>query len=162
MLNGVMGAQVLSGFVPADPKAQAWRAAEQKFERFFRRGQVRRIWSIALRRPRRLLSLTEVDKSIRSRNSYDAGTRTVPVRQIRGSEARYDEFDAAFHPLKRHTQERWLSVASAHLLGTKLPPVRLIQVGGTYFVEDGHHRVSVARALGQQHIEAEVKVRKRD
>jgi hypothetical protein len=27
-----------------------------------------------------------------------------------------------------------------------LPPVQLIQVGGIYYVRDGHHRVSVSRA----------------
>jgi hypothetical protein len=32
----------------------------------------------------------------------------------------------------------------------------LIRVGDVYFVQDGHHRISVARALGQQHIEAKV------
>jgi hypothetical protein len=39
-----------------------------------------------------------------------------------------------------------------------LPPVALIQVGDYYFVRDGHHRISVARALGQQVIEATVEV----
>jgi hypothetical protein len=39
-----------------------------------------------------------------------------------------------------------------------LPPVVLVQVGDVYFVRDGHHRISVARALGQLDIEAEVTV----
>jgi hypothetical protein len=39
-----------------------------------------------------------------------------------------------------------------------LPPVQLIEVNGCYFVRDGHHRVSVARMLGQLEIEAEVTV----
>jgi len=34
--------------------------------------------------------------------------------------------------------------------------VELIQVGDVYFVRDGHHRISVARALGQRDVEAEV------
>jgi hypothetical protein len=37
-----------------------------------------------------------------------------------------------------------------------LPPVALIQVGDVYFVRDGHHRISVARALGRNQIEAKV------
>jgi hypothetical protein len=37
-----------------------------------------------------------------------------------------------------------------------LPPVVLVQVGDVYFVRDGHHRISVAHALGQLDIEAEV------
>jgi hypothetical protein len=39
-----------------------------------------------------------------------------------------------------------------------LPPVVLVQVGDVYFVRDGHHRISVARALGQLDIEAAVTV----
>jgi hypothetical protein len=39
-----------------------------------------------------------------------------------------------------------------------LPPVSLIQVGDRFYVRDGHHRVSVARALGQQYIEADITV----
>jgi hypothetical protein len=34
----------------------------------------------------------------------------------------------------------------------------LIQVGDVYFVRDGHHRISVARALGHLMIEATVEV----
>jgi hypothetical protein len=34
----------------------------------------------------------------------------------------------------------------------------LIQVGPTYYVRDGHHRVSVARMMGQEEIDAEVTV----
>jgi len=37
-----------------------------------------------------------------------------------------------------------------------LPPVELIRTGGIYFVRDGHHRISVARALGEAYIDAEV------
>ncbi len=37
-----------------------------------------------------------------------------------------------------------------------LPPVELIQIGHEHFVRDGHHRISVARALGEYDIEAEV------
>jgi hypothetical protein len=36
--------------------------------------------------------------------------------------------------------------------------VELIQVGDLYFVRDGHHRISVARAWGQATIDAEVTV----
>ena len=68
------------------------------------------------------------------------------------------DFDAQFRPTQTHSQGRWLSVATARLQGVPLPPVELIQVGDTYFVRDGHHRVSVARALGELDIDAEVRV----
>ena len=38
--------------------------------------------------------------------------------------------------------------------GTGLPPVTLYKVGDAYFVEDGNHRVSVARMSGQEFVRA--------
>ena len=42
-------------------------------------------------------------------------------------------------------------------IGPPLPPVDLVQVRDLYLVQDGHHRISVARALGHSAIEARVK-----
>jgi ParB-like chromosome segregation protein Spo0J len=39
-----------------------------------------------------------------------------------------------------------------------LPPIEVIQIGEHYFVNDGHHRISVARALGIAYIDALVEV----
>jgi hypothetical protein len=81
---------------------------------------------------------------------------TVPIRQIRGSEGRNRDFDNRFNPLQAHTEQRWFNLALALLAGVSLPPVVLIQLGDIYFVRDGHHRISVAHALGQKEIEAEI------
>jgi hypothetical protein len=40
--------------------------------------------------------------------------------------------------------------------GEAMPPVDLLRVGEIYFVRDGHHRVSVASALGHRDIDAYV------
>jgi hypothetical protein len=37
-----------------------------------------------------------------------------------------------------------------------LPPIQLYEIGGLYFVRDGNHRVSVAKAQGVETIDAEV------
>ena len=37
-----------------------------------------------------------------------------------------------------------------------MPPIDVYRIGELYFVKDGHHRVSVARALGHKDIEAYV------
>jgi hypothetical protein len=82
----------------------------------------------------------------------------VPIQKIRGSQGRTKDFDRGFHPLKNHTRDRWVGIAVARQRGTALPSVSLVQVGDLYFVLDGHHRISVARALGQRDIEAHVTV----
>jgi hypothetical protein len=123
-----------------------------------RAGRARQIWAKVRGQQNQLLDLTTVTATCAIGDRRAAGTRIVPIRQIRGSEGRCEDFDAAFHPLKAHTEDRWLSVAKANLRGRGLPPVELIQLGDTYFVRDGHHRISVAAALGQQEIDAVVTV----
>ena len=44
----------------------------------------------------------------------------------------------------------------AHYNDVPLPPVRVYDIGGVFFVRDGNHRVSVARMRGQTMIDAEV------
>ncbi len=92
-------------------------------------------------------------------NSHYAGLRVVPIHQIQGSEGRRDEFDVDFRPLQERTVGRWLGIAAVQLRNAAtLPPVELVQVGDVFFVRDGHHRISVARALGRVYIDAEVRV----
>jgi hypothetical protein len=91
---------------------------------------------------------------------YSAGSQTVALKQIKGSVStgREQDYDLDFYPLQEHDRERWKNVAVVWQAGLSLPPVELIQVGELYFVRDGHHRVSVARALGQSYIDAVVTV----
>jgi hypothetical protein len=67
-----------------------------------------------------------------------------------------EDFDDTFYPRHERMRSRWLNVASLRLAGVALPPVELIHSGGIYFVRDGHHRISVAKALGEVYIDAEV------
>lgn len=85
-----------------------------------------------------------------------AGIRDVPINQIRGSEGRSHDFTNDFRPLQRYTRQRWINVAAARQRGRELPPVELVQVGDVYYVRDGHHRISVAKARGETAVDAEV------
>jgi len=134
------------------------RIAAARFRQAQSRAQVGRLVASLLGRPNRLLHLGSLTASAGLRNAHYAGLRPVPIRHIRGSEGRCDDFDADFRPLKKHNRSRWVGLAAAWLRGVVLPPVELIQVGDLYFVRDGHHRISVARALGQEMIDAEVTV----
>jgi hypothetical protein len=121
-----------------------------------RAGRLHQIWAKLRGHSRRLLDLNSVAATGSVGDRRAAGIQTVPIRQIRGSEGRCEDFDISFHPLKQHAEERWVSVTRAYLRGLSLPPVELIQVGEVYFVRDGHHRISAAAALGQQEIDAVV------
>jgi hypothetical protein len=128
------------------------------YDRALARGQQSSSWSGLTRRSRTLLSLAEVFEACTIQARSSAGQRVVAIAQIRGSENRAVDFDCDFNPLQEHTRDRWLGIAAARQRGRCLPPVALIQVGDRYFVRDGHHRISVARALGQETIEATVEV----
>ena len=109
-------------------------------------------------RDHRLLHLDTHRDQVGVRGEHYAGVRTVPIDRIRGSEGRCADFDSRFRPIKTHNRERWLGIAVARQEGVILPLVELVQVGDIYFVRDGNHRISVARAWGQQEIDALVTV----
>ena len=90
------------------------------------------------------------------RNQRHLGSKLVRIADIQASEDRSGDFDRNFHPLETHTKSRWLSIAVARLSGQTMPAVDLIKVGDAYAVRDGHHRISVARALGEDYIDAHV------
>jgi hypothetical protein len=127
----------------------------QQFERALMRGRLGQAWATLTGRRHNLAELNTVANGNRAGGHY-AGVNTVPVSAIRGSEGRTRDFDADFNPLTNNTQERWLSIFTAQERGAALPPVELTRVEETYFVRDGHHRVSVARAVGQEYVEAVV------
>jgi hypothetical protein len=116
------------------------------------------IRALLMRKDHRLMHLSSLEADVQLSGRRYAGLRSVPISQIRGSESRSDDFDADFRPVKVHNRWRWVSLAAARLRGAVLPPMELIQIGDVYFVRDGHHRISVARAFGQEHIDAEVTV----
>ena len=124
------------------------------------RGRARRreLWSRLTKRSHRLLALAKIERTNTVQTRSYAGIQTVPISQIRGSESRCNDFDQDFNPLRDHNKGRWLCIALARRRDRTLPPVKLIKVGDLYFVRDGHHRISVARAMGQLEIEAEVTV----
>jgi len=84
------------------------------------------------------------------------GLRDVEVSKIVGSVDRTGAFDRGFMPTKASLAERWKRVDRAFHRGLDLPAVRLYKMGDSYFVEDGNHRVSVARYQGVETIEANV------
>jgi hypothetical protein len=130
--------------------------AERLYSRARRGHQLAAIWGRLVGRPAYLLDLTAVTGRVAGQHAL--GMQTVPLAQIRGSEGRTRDFDSAFRSLEEHSRERWISVARARLEDTPLPAVELIRAGDTYYVRDGHHRISVARALGQRDIDARVTV----
>jgi hypothetical protein len=134
------------------------QATDRLYARARDRGLWGQVWSMLTGHWRGLLPLEEIEAVCIVHVHRSAVMRTVPLSQIRGSEGRSDDFDCDFNPLQAHHKACWLNIATARQRGKALPPVELVQVGDIYFVLDGHHRISVARAMGQSDIEARVMV----
>lgn len=85
------------------------------------------------------------------------GTLSIPVASIVGTVDRHKAatFDSAFRP-PDFSRGRWTLMYRAARRGAQLPPISVYRVGGQHFVRDGHHRVSVARAMGTDSIDAAV------
>ena len=126
------------------------------FWRAFEHGGLCRLKARLTRTPLRLLDLDETLAWASVQNSSYAGIQAVDINLIQGTQGKPDDFDIHFHPLTCACLQRWLNIAAERLRGHDLPPVDLVETGGIYYVRDGHHRISVARSLGQVFIEAEV------
>jgi hypothetical protein len=86
-----------------------------------------------------------------------ARLEVIPIDAIVGSVEPTITFDARFRPISDHVRSRWERIALAHRTGVSLPPITVVERPDGYYVLDGRHRVSVARALGIGDIEARVR-----
>ena len=130
---------------------------DKDFERARRRSSFGRLRA-RLRGDRsrgKLPAFEPVRRATGAENRIYLGRRVVEVSKVAGSVGRSGEFDRDFLPV-RAGAERWKRVDRAFHSGLDLPPVVLYEICGVYFVQDGNHRVSVARFQGVEMIEAEV------
>ena len=128
-----------------------------RFDRARRAALVQDLLRHVLGRPSDLLPFEAVREGLKLRHVVDRGISEVPLDQIVGTFGRAREFNRAFLPRDRALRQRWEDVRALATGPVGFPPVELFQVGEAYFVVDGHHRVSVARALGAPAIEAWVR-----
>jgi hypothetical protein len=91
----------------------------------------------------------------KSPNRRFMGVNEIPVEQIIGTLGRRSDFDNRFRPIKSYLRDRWVNAYLA-LEGDGWSPILVHKVGENYYVEDGHHRVSVAQMLGLAFIQAKV------
>jgi hypothetical protein len=98
----------------------------------------------------------------------DAGLRTVDVRKVVGSVGRAETLRSDFFYRRgKAMTARFHRVGQAMQEGKTLPPLELYKViraphaasaapVSEYYVVDGHHRVAMARKLGQDFLDAHV------
>ena len=104
----------------------------------------------------RLLTLEEVTGTLGMRGERQLGLQTIPLDTIVGTVDSLRNFDRHFRPTSNRVRYRWEQLALARRRGAAIPPIEVYRAGGLHFVSDGHHRVSIAAATGQQTIDAYV------
>lgn len=132
--------------------------SDKDFSRARRRAFLRRVGAYLRRDPgsNQLLSFDEVKGALGAIQQVHLGLREVPVSKIVGSVGRHRDFDRAFLPSKPDLGTRWKRIDQLMHKDQGLPPVSLFKIGDAYFVNDGNHRISVARQQGVEVVDADV------
>ena len=140
-----------TGFIRAD--------AEYDFLRMRRRQVLSRLAGWLRREPgdvSLILPFDEVVAALGRVGERRLGRQVIPLDSIVGSVDKTRDFDRCFRPTSGRVRQRWERLAVATRRGEPIPPIDVYRIGELHFVRDGHHRVSVAHALGLKTIEAAV------
>lgn len=140
-----------TGFYQAD--------AEHDFVRARRHAVLSRLANWLRREPddvTMVLPFDEVVAALGREGETQLGLQMIKLDSIVGSVDRTRDFDRRFRPRSGRSRQRWERLAVAARRGDTMPPIQVYRLGDLHFVSDGHHRVSVAHALGLDAIEANV------
>jgi hypothetical protein len=102
-----------------------------------------------------LIPLDDVSGRLGLKGQSYVGVRPIPIERIIGTVDRNQDFDREFRPRRGHIGQRLASVRGTFPAGD-FPPISVFEIGGSYFVSDGHKRVAAARQMGMASIDAEV------
>jgi nucleotide-binding universal stress UspA family protein len=140
----------------SEPGQAAYSQAIEDFQRARSRATLETLLERLQGQPADLMSFEEVREMLHARVSSPRVLKEIPLDAIVGSVGRYEDFTRTFLPRDEADQHRWAAIKALSEGTQGLPPIEVYQVGDTYFVRDGHHRVSVARRMGTPTIEAYV------
>jgi hypothetical protein len=142
---------VASGFSAADAQGDFSRARRARLLADIGRRLRREPDDVAL-----ILPFDEVVEALGMVGEVQLGLQTIPLDSIVGTIDRTRDFDRGFRPTTPRVRGRWQRIAAAQRRGESFPPISVYRVGDLHFVRDGHHRVSVAKSLGREDIDAYV------
>lgn len=140
----------------ADPEALRHQVAVRDFRRARREASMQQLMARITGKSADLLAYNEVCDRLKVSDAVDLGVQEIPLDAIVGSVGRYKDFTRSFMPKKDQDETRWVGVKTAVNDMVGMPPIDVYKVGDAYFVNDGNHRVSVARQLGSETIAAHV------
>lgn len=134
----------------SEPAERAFAAARRKARRRMRADRLRK-------RRSTLISFDEVVGQSGLLPESHVRTAAIPLRQIVGSVGKAQHFTRSFYPATDDLRRRWKRAFAAANGLRGYDSIELYQAAGSYYVVDGHFRVSVAKALGNDKIQATVR-----
>lgn len=136
----------------------AYRKALEDFHRLRSKAALDRFWAGIRGESLDLLAYDEVSSKLRAVSQTNLGLQQVALKNIIGSVNRTSDFDRNFRPLSDGDSTRWADVKAAMTspFTAGVPPVTLYKIGEAYFVMDGNHRISIAKEMGLDSVEAYV------
>ncbi|MBO0687521.1 MAG: hypothetical protein J2P45_30600, partial [Candidatus Dormibacteraeota bacterium] len=144
----------LGRVAPAGPAIAA--EGQVEFEEELGQARIRDLAGVFTRQPRTAPVLEDVVEAAGSTGEAELGVREIPLSQVKGSEHRVLDFDVSFLPRTDELRQRWVRRYTEMAEGRPISPVEVYRVGDSYFVKNGHLRISVARRLGWESIRANV------
>jgi len=143
-------------FVGRDVQTMAYIESDAEFDRAKMRGFWEKMLGRLINRSPCPIPFAQAIATFDSEQTINLGLRDVSLKDIVGSVGRHQDFTRTFMPCysNRSARERWRAIYTRAVTGAGFPPVELYKIGDEYFVRDGHHRVSVARYLGWDTIQA--------
>lgn len=138
-------------------KLEYIRALED-FKHARAKARMQHLWAAITGEPKELLHYDEISKQMHAVGGASKGVQEIPIDSIVGSVNRFEDFDKNFLPLRDSDMQRWANVKTSMTSpgSPGLPPISVYKIGDAYFVLDGNHRVSIAKQMDAEKIEAYV------
>lgn len=133
---------------------QSTGSAQGEFRALVLQAFFQSVFNRMIGKPTQLRSFGEARKKVGPSVTGTKKLREIDLDQVRGSVGRYGDYTPGFLPRHLSDEDRWVRVKRIVNGTGGLPPIEVFGLGGEYYVEDGHHRVSVLKQLGVRHVEA--------
>ncbi|HMN58949.1 MAG TPA: hypothetical protein PJ988_01215 [Anaerolinea sp.] len=134
-----------------------FKNALEDFDNARRKAALQAVLSLVSGKSQEMLSYDEVRARLEGVENAYPELRDIPLDAIVGTVSRYADFNRSLLPLNPADDDRWAHIRLAAEKMEGLPPIDVYQIGEAYFIQDGHHRASVARQIGATHIQAYVR-----
>lgn len=129
-------------------------SAQGEFRSLVARAFFQTLFNKIIGRPTGLRAFEEARKTLGPSGTGVERLREIDLDRVIGSVGRWHEYTPSFLPRYLSDEDRWVRVKRVVNGTGGLPPLEVYQIGDDYYVEDGHHRVSVLKRLGVRRTEA--------